>query len=254
VRFALRFSPVLLVGVAAAVYGLSRAQPMRPDDRGLNQRHAAAAPAPDDNPRGPSATCSGPLPDSASPADCARGVVTAGACVAANLDAVFARWQAVSAEFEPVGDHERRRLVALHHPAWSAHELDLVCELRGPIDAESLAHRYTWESPVGEATHIRLAAESHDAVERLFFRRFTVTLERETCRPVSVQFTDGAGQASSLPFPLETTLSLEARLARAVRDPDQFQGTVVPAGHDTAHWPPAPHDLPSSAERIRPLP
>ncbi|HUG90835.1 MAG TPA: hypothetical protein VML55_08385 [Planctomycetaceae bacterium] len=204
----------------------------------------------------PAPTCLKPAPKTASRVDLARFIVPPGLHVAAgdaDLDAVLARWEAASGDLEPVGLHERRRLIAVHHPGRSAHELDVICELRGPIDATSLSERYEWRGPLIGAGHIELAAETRDAVERLFFRGFTLKLDRETYRPVSIEFDDAEGSASPLPFALETDLCLEARLARGMRGNGEPRRTVVPVEFTAHEDPPPPAELPPPPARIRPL-
>jgi hypothetical protein len=179
----------------------------------------------------PSPTCARPRPDVATRAELPRVILPAGLqriSVEGDAARLLADWETASRELEPVSRDERKRLLAVHHPGRSAHEIDLVCELRGPIDASALGRRYTWQPPVVSGSHVELTVEPVDPLERLFFRRFLVQLDSQTLRPVSIQFTDGAG-AKSLPLALETSLSIEARLARAVRDPQSPAPLVLPA-------------------------
>ena len=186
----------------------------------------------------PSPTCVRPRPDVATRAELPRIILPGGGLQLVSLESdaakVLADWETASRLLEPVSRDDRKRLLAVHHPGRSAHEIDLACELRGPVDASALGRRYTWRPPVVSGSHVELTAEPNDPLERLFFRRFLVKLDSQTLRPVSIQFTDGAG-AKSLPLALETNLSIEARLARAIRDPQ----------------PPAPSVLPASATRTR---
>lgn len=225
-------SPFVLF--AAAFHSLLCAGTLRSADPPL--RAAPVAPslvAPDDGTaiHAPSPTCARPRPDVAKRAELPRVILPAGlqlVLVEGDAASLLADWETASRELEPVSRDERKRLLAVHHPGRSAHEIDLACELRGPVDASALGRRYTWQPPVVRGSHVELTAEPLDPLERLFFRRFLVKLDSQTLRPVSIQFTDGAG-AKSLPLALETNLSIEARLARAIRDPQSPAPVVLPA-------------------------
>jgi hypothetical protein len=230
VRASARLAQIVLIGTAAAICVLIATGPLLSDDAPAVPTHVPPAPAGSETgPHAPSATCLRPLPKTASRGDLPRVMVPGELAVAADVHHVLACWEAAAADFEPVGPHEKRRLLALHHPGRSAHELDLICELRGPIDARRLADRYVWQTPVDGRAHLELTAETHDAVERLFFRGFAVKLDRATLRPVSIRFLDATGAAGSPAFALETSLCIEARLARAFHDPDILGPALVPA-------------------------
>ena len=228
----LHCSPLVLF--AATVYAPLSAGPLLsadPPPRGASIAIPPAAADAGSPVHAPSPTCARPRPDVATRAELPRIILPAGlqlVSVEKEIGSLLADWETASRELEPVSREERKRLLAVYHPGRSAHEIDLACELRGPVDASALGQRYTWQPPVVGGSHVELTAEPNDPLERLFFRRFLVKLDSQTLRPVSIQFTDGAG-AKSLPLALETNLSIEARLARAIRDPQPPAQAVLPA-------------------------
>jgi hypothetical protein len=108
--------------------------------------------------------------------------------------AALDRWETASRSHLPVTEAERLRL-RYASPDRSGQELDLTCELQGPIDAADLARRYDWTMMEG-ADAVVLTAVPKDRLEGLFYDRFSVTLDATTCRPTGVRFETAAGEAS----------------------------------------------------------
>lgn len=112
---------------------------------------------------------------------------------AADARAALDRWEAASRAHLPVAEAERLRL-RYASPDQSGHETDLICELQGPVDAADLAGRYRW-TIAENADALELTAIPDDRLERLFYDRFSVTLDPATFRPVAVRFEAAGGEA-----------------------------------------------------------
>src|SRR5687768_14837998 len=88
---------------------------------------------------------------------------------------VLGRWALASRAHLPVIEAERLRL-RYAAPRRSGQEISLTCELQGPVNADDLARRYHW-SVTDDADAVELTAIPKDRLERLFYDRFTVTLD-----------------------------------------------------------------------------
>ena len=106
--------------------------------------------------------------------------------IADVADELLRRWSLASQAHLPVTDAERLRL-KYDAPKRSGQELNLVCELQGPIDDADLARRYDW-TVTDDSDAVSLTAVPKDRLERLFYERFTVTLDASNWRPAAVRF------------------------------------------------------------------
>lgn len=141
---------------------------------------------------GPSPTCV-----SASASDAARPEADAGAATVCDASlgdarAILDGWAAASKAHLPIPEAERMRL-RYAFPGRSGQEISLTAELQGPVDAADLARRYAWTAD-RSAGAILLTASPNDALERLFYDRFTVALDAATLRPVSICFSGANGK------------------------------------------------------------
>lgn len=140
-------------------------------------------------------------------------VAAAAPPVTDDARAVLDRWEAASRSHLPVTEAERLRL-RYGSSDQSGHQLELACELQGTIDAADLARRYVWNL-TENADGIELTATPRDRLERLFYDRFTVRLDAETCRPSAVRFEFASGE-TGLPIALAPWVDDTSEAAEAI--------------------------------------
>lgn len=99
---------------------------------------------------------------------------------------ILSRWEITAQSHLPVITAERLRMQHAA-PERSGQEVALACELQGPIDAADLLKRYDW-TVTDDLDAVELTAVPKDPLERLFYSRFTVTLDSATWRPISIRF------------------------------------------------------------------
>ena len=130
-----------------------------------------------------------------------------------EVRSVLNRWEQASSGLLGVGPMEHRRLYEFHHAAYSAHEISVLNEFRGPISAGDLTRRFEWSlEKAGE--ELLLAGKPTDDVERLFYKRFLVSIDPKTHLPQTVQF-EGRN-------PTETRDPLAVVLSPRTEEPNLF--------------------------------
>lgn len=112
--------------------------------------------------------------------------------IADDAHEILGRWEFASRAHLPTTDAERLRL-KYDRPGRSGQELALTCELQGPVDAADLGRRYNW-SVTDDADAVELTAVPKDRLERLFYDRFTVTLDPADWRPTAIRFVTPDGR------------------------------------------------------------
>jgi len=100
---------------------------------------------------------------------------------------ILDRWEEASRAFYPVTEAERLRLL-VERPELTGQQLELVCALKQPIRANDLARRYDWATLNTRGHIVSLAAVPKDRLERLFYDRFVIDIDRSTGCPAGLQF------------------------------------------------------------------
>jgi hypothetical protein len=118
----------------------------------------------------PAATCSQPAPVQIMH----RPQQAVGQCHVESAEGLLARWEARSATLFKPGEAERVRLI-YDHPELSGHEISLLLEFRGPVEAEALGSRYGWSKESHEPS---LRAVPIDEIERMFVPAFRVSFDQ----------------------------------------------------------------------------
>lgn len=106
--------------------------------------------------------------------------------IADDAAEILSRWEIAARSHLPVTAAERLRL-QYAAPERSGQEITLTCEMQGPIDAANLSRRYDW-TVTDDLDAVELTAIPKDQLERLFYDRFTVTLDATTWRPIALRF------------------------------------------------------------------
>lgn len=97
-------------------------------------------------------------------------------------------WADASAEIPAPGKSARQRALYRHRSDHSGHEIALILEFLGPVDADDLLQRYRFTGIEQAGGGIRLTAVPRDSVERLFYRQWEIVLDARTHLPVSLTF------------------------------------------------------------------
>jgi hypothetical protein len=141
------------------------------------------------------------------------------------------RWQQATTQRKPVTVAQMERAFQDHHETRSAHELALMLEFRGPVQADTLAKRFQWsvnqEEQSDKQPNVRLVGSTTDDVERLFYKSFEVTLDAKTHRPLSLRFSDRNGKWS------DQHITLQSRLETNVADSSSGSVTTADFKDDT---------------------
>lgn len=152
-----------------------------------------------------------------------------------NPEHVLREWAKASQTIVPVGKAAQQRTFHEYKNAHKAHQIALINEFRGPVDADQLLKRYRFTEVKRARKLFRLTAVPRDDVEGLFMAGFEVAFSDNSFLPVSIQFVDtnGKQQGDSIALltsrhesateafdrsPVEQERSV-VRLAAAVDDP-----------------------------------
>lgn len=177
--------------------------------------------------------------------------------IADDAGEILSRWSLASQSHLPVTDAERLRM-KYASPERSGQELSLSCELQGPVDDAELNRRYDW-TVTDDADAVELTAVPRDDLERLFYDRFTVTLDAATWRPTSLRFEtpDRRGRQA---VALRPWVDEEATVIQVVayRPPNSAGQPVRTADLSEAaprllHTEPAPLELPPAPTPCEPV-
>ncbi|MGC1275766.1 MAG: hypothetical protein WBC44_18830 [Planctomycetaceae bacterium] len=177
--------------------------------------------------------------------------------IADDADEILSRWSLASQSHLPVTDAERLRL-QYASPERSGQELSLSCELQGPVDDAELNRRYDW-TVTDDADAVELTAIPKDGLERLFYDRFTVTLDAATWRPTAVRFEtpDLSGRQAVALRPWVDDEATEIQVV-AYRPPSVAEQPIRTADVSEAaprllHNEPAPLELPPAPAPCEPV-
>lgn len=135
---------------------------------------------------------------------------TAHAQTSTAAERVLRLWAAAAETVSSPGKSARQRILYRHRAVHSGHEINLVLEFLGPIDADELLGRYRFTGVERIGDRLRLTATPRDGVERLFLPQWEVMLDAETYLPVSLAFSGRDERPQSGPIALFTDQQRES--------------------------------------------
>jgi hypothetical protein len=110
------------------------------------------------------------------------------------LEPILQQWARASADVRPAGNRERERLLQEHHGELSAHEIDAICRLSGPVDAEGLRNGFDWTAAARPDGSVLLTGRPRDEIESLFYRQVEVAINAHSGLPESFHFINHDGR------------------------------------------------------------
>lgn len=128
-------------------------------------------------------------------------------------------WEKASKGLPRATTSEVARMHDVHRDFLSEHEMALIREFRGSINAAVLRERYEWTTRRTSRDGATLSARPRDQLEQLFYSRFEVSFDSQTKLPVSLKWFDrNRGESTAV-----ADLHTPRRLPRT--------SAVVHAGH-----------------------
>jgi hypothetical protein len=133
------------------------------------------------------------LPAQSAPAAPAAGL---------NPEHVVREWAAASRVIAPQGKSDHRRLLHTYGNQHNGHQIALICEFRGPVDADRLLERYRFTSAERDGDDILITAVPRDEVERLFVGHFEIGVAADTFLPAAIRFEGSRQPTAARPIAL----------------------------------------------------
>jgi len=163
---------------------------------------------------------------------------------------VLREWASISQAIVPPGKSAAKRACHAQRERHNGHQIALIVEFRGPVDADKLLARYRFTEAKRTGNTIQLTGIPRDGIERLFVPRFDVGFTDDSFLPTSLQFADRNSDKMGEPVAMlvKVSAAVIAELNAPVRAPlpsgirlvggerGKFQGTVktaaaeIPAG------------------------
>ncbi|MBT6495221.1 MAG: outer membrane lipoprotein carrier protein LolA [Planctomycetaceae bacterium] len=103
---------------------------------------------------------------------------------------VLREWASISKAILPAGKSAGKRTQHAQRGRHNGHQIALIVEFRGPIDADNLLARYRFTEAKRKGNTIHLTCIPRDGIERLFVPRFEVAFTDDSFLPTSLQFAD----------------------------------------------------------------
>lgn len=203
----------------------------------------------------PAANCCQPAPLVVTPPAKPRGVLApahASADQPESLDALYRAWAKASADLEPLGGLDRRRIECAAPAGCTAHELSIVCEFHGPVQADDLRRRYDCARIEKRGPAVRLTLTPTDPVERMFVPECVVTLETATHRPTRIEFPADAARKTPCVVPIVARANIDRLIALSDAPPEAcgVPGPLVPI--ETAQLVPGVEEVPRPLRPVTP--
>ena len=146
---------------------------------------------------------------------------------------IVREWAKASQAIVPPGKSAQLRTLHRHRRQFNGHQIALINEFRGPVDADELLKRYRFDEVTRTGNTYRLQAVARDGVERLFSPRWQIDIDAATNLPVSLMLPlCGGGNGRQL----VGLLTRQQRIDIALRElPARSRpGTIVLASGQTS--------------------
>ncbi len=138
-------------------------------------------------------------------------------------------WAVASRSLLPVSERDVAWMLRMNAPALSAHVIDLVAELLGPVDPVRLQRDYSWVVERQGDFGVWLVAVPQDDTVRLFCSKLRIGLTRfSEIAALTVSDRNGEWQIVSLPAPVERPLLVEIDFDGVPPSPRPAPGAQAP--------------------------
>lgn len=167
---------------------------------------------------------------------------------------VLKKWADASRRLKPLTKLQRKHAFRIRGGQYTPHELSIAIEFHAPVTARSLVRRFAWTVLGSDRDTVRLVGVPRDGLERLFYRRFELSLDANTALPREIHFDrgDGRPRPRSLRFALAVPAATGIRrTASKIENPGS--GVVAASFAGTHHQPEEPARIASIAQPLAPL-
>ena len=130
---------------------------------------------------------------------------------------ILREWAAISEAVVPTSKSAEKRTCHAQRGRLNGHQIALIVELRGPIDADDLLARYRFTEAKRKGNTVRLTVIPRDGVERLFVPRFEVEFIDDSYLPTSLRFADRNG--GKMGEPVAVLVKISAAVIAEMNEP-----------------------------------
>ncbi len=152
-------------------------------------------------------------------------------------------WELLTASALPVPDREQVWMRRMNDGTVTAHAVEAVIDLLGPVSARSLSRKYDWTVENSAEPAIVMTATPRDAMDRLFANQFRVLISPESRLVTAVEVQSRAGQWNKVMLPPAWSSSV-VQTNLAVAGESQVVAHPLPPS-------PLPAELPAPAPLLR---